>query len=326
MAAEIPDGAFLVARAIFNSSLWTMPDSDRILAITAIGIANWRPRKLWHNGAEVVVGRGQFIRSLKQLCEASHLKHKVVRTSLNKLIRAQFLARKRAGLSYLYTVCKYEQYQDLTKYADSEWPEMGTVSGIDLGTKRAHLGHTLGTKQEEDKGEQQQQDKKDVTPRPSGTRPSHSEGEVSLPAVAAASGGKGTEIEGEFASLTAPDPEMGKQALEGIGVAPETAHALACRTPIGTVLDVCCFAAKQKRPAGFAIAALKDEYKTIPKAPREVLAAAADSIQKARLERADRLLRGKRRGCSIKQLPGESTDDYLRRVVEEARKTGGGSS
>ena len=325
MAAEIPDGAFLVARAIFNSSLRTMPDSDRILAITAIGIANWRPKKLWHNGAEVVVGRGQFIRSLKQLCEASHLKRKVVRTSLNRLIRAQFLARKRAGVSYLYTVCKYDRYQDLTRYADSEWPEMGTVPGTVLGTTWAQRGHSVGTKQEEDKGEQQQQEKKDVTPVPSESGDSRAGGEMVPPAVVVGPEGAEAAEEIDFAELTVPCSDLGTKALEELGIATPTARELACRIPIGTILDVCSFAMKQKRPAGFATSALKEGYQGIPRAPKEVRRAAAGSVQKARLDRDKRLgLDHKKPERKVRQRPGESMNDYLKRVCEESKKTGYG--
>jgi hypothetical protein len=159
VAAEIPDGAFLVARAIFNSSLWTMPDTDRILAITCIGIANWRPRKIWIDGKEVEIKRGQFLRSLEQLREASRLSMKNVRTSLNHLISAQFMAREAAGVSFIYTVCKYDTYQDLTKYADSEWPEVAQEVAQKAarhrheGGKRPARGwQETGNKQESYKG------------------------------------------------------------------------------------------------------------------------------------------------------------------------------
>ncbi len=155
MAAEIPDGAFLVARAIFNSSLWTMGNEDRILAITCIGLANWKPRKIWIDGKEVEIKRGQFLRSLDQLTEASRLSKKNVRTSLNHLISAQFLAREAAGVSFIYTVCKYDRYQDLTKYADSEWPDAAQQAAQQAaqgrhrdGTTPAQRRHEGGTKQE----------------------------------------------------------------------------------------------------------------------------------------------------------------------------------
>jgi len=144
MAAEIPDGAVLVARAILNSSLWTMLDSDRLMALTCICIANWKDRKIWFDGREVTIRRGQFVRSRTQLVEASRLSEKQVRGSIIRLIRAGFMARERAGQSYIYTICKYDVYQDLTKYSDREWATEGQVSGRDQGRTRAKQGPEEG--------------------------------------------------------------------------------------------------------------------------------------------------------------------------------------
>jgi len=183
MAAEIPDGAVIVARAILNSSLWSMPLSDSRMAITCICIANWKDRKLWYLGREVTIRRGQFVRSLSQLAEASHLTLKQTRGSIKRLIRAGFLAQERAGQSFLYTVCKYHEYQDLTRYADKEWAPVGKVSVPVLGTAGAQQGQGEGTvgagqgqgrgnKQEGEEGKERkegqegEEGKKDLAPPP----------------------------------------------------------------------------------------------------------------------------------------------------------------
>lgn len=170
MPAEIPDGAFVVARAIFNSSLWTMGKEDRLLAITLIGIANWKPKKLWFSGKEIEIGRGQFIRSLEQISKAAQLTIQEVRTSLNHLISTGFLTRLATGQTYLYTIPKYDKYQDLTHYADKEWPEELAKPTESLtqfptehqqGANKVLTGHQQGAnnKQEGTNGKKEKNDK-----------------------------------------------------------------------------------------------------------------------------------------------------------------------
>src|SRR6185436_8167007 len=97
MGAEIPDGAVLVARAILNSSLWTMRMEDRIVALTCICLANWRARS-WFNGKENVrIERGQFVRSWDHLAEACKLSVQTTRTSVKNLELVGFLTRKLTG-------------------------------------------------------------------------------------------------------------------------------------------------------------------------------------------------------------------------------------
>lgn len=119
MAAEIPDGAVIVARAILNSSLWTMRNEDRIVAITCIAVANWKPKKWFDGEKEIVIGRGQFVRSLEKLAKVAHLSVQQVRTSVQHLENIEFLTRKSTSRYTVYTLPKYDFYQDLDNYSDS---------------------------------------------------------------------------------------------------------------------------------------------------------------------------------------------------------------
>lgn len=132
MGAEIPDGAVLVARAILNSSIWTMRAEDRLVAITCICLANWRPRS-WFNGKEhITIGKGQFVRSWEHLAEACKLSVQSVRTSVKNLQNVGFLTRKLTGHVQLFTIPKYSHYQDLTKYSDQIALETNKVPNSDL--------------------------------------------------------------------------------------------------------------------------------------------------------------------------------------------------
>jgi len=138
MGAEIPNGAVLVARAILNSSLWTMRAEDRIVAITAICLANRLPRS-WFNGKErITIQKGQFVRSWAQLSREAGLSLQVVRTSVKNLCNVEFLTRVPTGSCHLFTIPKYEHYQDLTKYSDSIAAQSNKVPNSPLtGTQQA---------------------------------------------------------------------------------------------------------------------------------------------------------------------------------------------
>lgn len=132
MPAEIPDGAVLVARALLNSSLWTMRPEDCKLALTCICLANWRPRKWWTGSAEIQIQRGQFVASWDRLSIASQLTVRTVRTSTQNLERVGFLTRSRTARFSVFTIPKYDHYQDLTKYSDSIVAEVGKKADREL--------------------------------------------------------------------------------------------------------------------------------------------------------------------------------------------------
>ncbi|MDI6773616.1 MAG: hypothetical protein QME77_13670 [bacterium] len=116
MGAEIPDGAVIVARAIINSSLWTMRPADCKLAVTCICLANWKPAKWFDGQAERIIRRGEFVTSRDRLAKVSGLSVQTTRTSLRRLGKVGFLT---LNLTRAYTVVylpKYDLYQDLSKY------------------------------------------------------------------------------------------------------------------------------------------------------------------------------------------------------------------
>lgn len=154
MAAEIPDGCVLIARAIFNSSLWTMPDTDRILAITLIGIANWQDKKWFDGERDIVIKRGELVRSLDDLAESARLSVRKVRTSLEHLEKVGFLTRKPTRRYTHVTLCKYDHYQTLSKYSDTTCDTAVTRIRQMGDTQVTRPRHDGDNKQESYKGEE----------------------------------------------------------------------------------------------------------------------------------------------------------------------------
>lgn len=118
-----------------------MRAEDRLVAITAICLANWKPRKWWNGKESMYIGRGQFVRSWQHLADECKLTIKTVRTSVKNLENTGFLARKRAGHVQVFTLPKYDHYQDLTKYSDS----IALKSGKETGSDRADDGQAPGS-------------------------------------------------------------------------------------------------------------------------------------------------------------------------------------
>jgi hypothetical protein len=154
VAAEIPDGAVLVARAILNSSLWMMRSDDCKVAITCIALANWKERKWFDGKKEIVIMRGQFVRSREELATSCALSVQRMRTSIAHLERSGFLTRKSTKTYTLYTVPKYDFYQRLGNYSDSANPE----TNPQLTHKQPTPNPRLTTNKKGKKGEEGKED------------------------------------------------------------------------------------------------------------------------------------------------------------------------
>lgn len=157
MGAEIPDGAVLVARAITNSSLWTMRAADRILAITCICMANWKPKKWFDGETSTMIERGQFITSYEHLAEAARLSVRNVRTSLKNLEKVGFLTRKVTHRWTLVTLCKYDHYQKMSNYYDTETDTPLTQHRHATDKPLTNDRQTTDNKQEVNKGEERKE-------------------------------------------------------------------------------------------------------------------------------------------------------------------------
>lgn len=145
MGAEIQDGAVLVARAILNSSLWTMRAEDKVVAITCIAIANWKDGKWFDGTDEIPIKRGQFVRSWAGLAEESGESVQTVRTSVQHLEKVGFLTRKSTGRYHVFTIPKYSHYQDLTKYSDAIAAKSNRIPNSPLTGTQQDINSSLTT-------------------------------------------------------------------------------------------------------------------------------------------------------------------------------------
>jgi hypothetical protein len=128
---------------------------DRIVALTCICLANWKSRS-WFNGKEnVQIERGQFVRSWDHLAEACKLSVQTTRTSVKNLELVGFLTRKLTGHVQLFTIPKYDHYQDLTKYSDQIAAETNKIPNSPLTATQQRPNSDLTASQQQPNNKQE---------------------------------------------------------------------------------------------------------------------------------------------------------------------------
>lgn len=338
MAAEIPDGAVIVARAIINSSLWKMRPEDRVVAVTCLAIANKKAKKWFDGHKQIMIQRGQFVRSRNEMAVECGLPVQVVRTSLEHLADSEFLTRFLTKAYTIYTIPKYQHYQDLTKYSDYGVlkPTRDPTQHQPSKTSKSNQGsaHTIVCKHQADQGlaglcklcgenptsgisktnHKQQQQATQRTP---------SSLILAKPPTEEGTTGGAVVVVG---ADRWPDPVLSKPCfriattlLEGIQMAKSVAHAFAAEKPLGLILRVVQQARLQKKPGGWARTALENQW-MIPEATGDELREVIDMVKRD-VEKANARLMSSS-ALKADRLPrqaGESERDWLKRNMENLR-------
>lgn len=295
MSAEIPDGAVLVARAILNSSLWTMRPADCKVAVTCIALCNSQPSKWFDGRSEITILRGSFVRSWGNFVKSCALPLQVVRTSVEHLEVTNFLTRFSTRLYTVFTLPKYEHYQDLTKYSDSVMLKSNMVSNTPLTTNNNNR-HQKPIRNLSD---------------PSGKKGGRNGVAVVVPERTA-------------------DPILEKtcvrvsmELLASIKMADSVARAFAATKSAGEVLRVVQQARLQKKPAGWARTALENDW-LLPEAGGPELEEVVSRVTLAGV-RVDSHFRKKISASSLKvetgRRPGEDEASWFKRVNDDIRRT-----
>ncbi len=104
---------FTLQRRIFapDSWLWDMPAKQTKVAVTLIGMANWKQGKTFSGGNVVIVDRGQIMTSLDAIAAASRVSRATVRVALSNLAKAEFLTCKSTNRYRIITILNYSREQ-----------------------------------------------------------------------------------------------------------------------------------------------------------------------------------------------------------------------
>lgn len=135
----------MIARKIRKSPIWlSLKAQHRLVMLELLLQAQWQDGDVVRNGEIIHLKRGQVATSYQQLVDdigEKEITVKVVRTAIDKLERAQFLAKdeavQRAKKGLLLTIDKYGFYQDTDNYK-------GRAEGSEKGSVRAEQGQSEG--------------------------------------------------------------------------------------------------------------------------------------------------------------------------------------
>ncbi len=338
MPAEIPDGAVIVARAIVNSSLWKMRPEDRVVAVTCLAIANKKAKKWFDGYKQITIQRGQFVRSRSEMAKECGLPIQVVRTSLDHLSDSEFLTRDLTRAYTIYTIPKYQHYQDLTKYSDYG------VLKLTKDLTRHQPGKTSKSNQEfAHQPECKHLDSKGVAslcklcanyPTSEISKTNHKQQHQDRPALSdlpdhpngrpPAGGPSGVVVvvnpeQWMDPVLGNPSFKISLQYLESIKMAKAVAHTFAVQKPVGLVLRVVQQAKLQRSPAGWARIALENNW-WLPEADKAEVGQIIEIIKRASEDQARAAM--KKLGPDLirerfPRKPDETEDEWFRRASQE---------
>lgn len=119
---NIPGGFILVARKIANADhwIWQLPEAALRLVWWLLLKARWKAQPFTApDGTLLDILRGQYAVALRRLADESGLTYQKVRTSLQLLVRREFLTHKVTHGVTVITICNYEYYQDFENYINA---------------------------------------------------------------------------------------------------------------------------------------------------------------------------------------------------------------
>lgn len=153
-------GFFLVHRG-WMDSFKPEPFTEREAFLWSIEKAAFQAHDQWFNGHRIMVERGEFVTSLREMEKTFRWSLKRIRGFVDRMVKAEKWAQRRAyegaQSPTIITVCNYAIYQNPGEAS-------GTVSGTARGTRGAQSGRSGGTQQKE--GNKGNKGKKEVE-RPS---------------------------------------------------------------------------------------------------------------------------------------------------------------
>jgi hypothetical protein len=334
MSAEIPDGAVIVARAILNSSLWKMRPEDRVVAMTCLALCNKRPKKWFDGLTQITIHRGQFVRSREQMAKACEMPVQIVRTSIEHLEECEFLTRNLTRAYTLYTVPKYEHYQDLTKYSDSGVRKPTRDLTRSQPGKSAKSNPEFAQADERNPSDQQPLAKvltncgQNLTREKQKTNHKQQHTTKSASGSAAKPDRKGPRTAGsavvvsektDWLALEKISSGISIKLLESVEMAKSVAASLASQKTVGQVLRAIQQARRQKKPGGWARMALEGDW-TLPDPDgpelQEIL-----GLMKIASERRENCFKSSlaKDGVS-KRLPGEDESTWFKRVNDDLKR------
>lgn len=130
------EGWIKIHRKIFANGIWKKPTDFRLFFFLLVNAVFVEVRY-----DDIVVGRGQYLRSYRQLREdLSYIQNNriikpslsVIKRSVEHLVNLQMIALTDTRLGTLFTILNYEKYQTEDNFLEDSEKGLGTGLGTDL--------------------------------------------------------------------------------------------------------------------------------------------------------------------------------------------------
>lgn len=109
-----PVGYFKLWRELFNKPIWLNSSMEqKVILITLLGMANFRPKQWEWQGKKFITKEGQFITSLKSIVEncGQGVTYQNVRTAIVRFEKLEFLTNESTKTGRLITIMNWHVYQ-----------------------------------------------------------------------------------------------------------------------------------------------------------------------------------------------------------------------
>ena len=145
MAAQDNGNWFKLYRGILDNTAWAQGSNiQRVLMITLLAKAWWKPGKYIWAGRVVHMQPGQLITTLGELAEACNASIKEIRTALEHLQNLEFVACKSTNKGRLISLVNWEKYQLDSVSEGKQTGKQEAGSGQAVGRQEAGSGQAVG--------------------------------------------------------------------------------------------------------------------------------------------------------------------------------------
>ena len=139
-------GLFMIDRSIIEHHIVGIKNPKRFAAwIWMLSEAQWKPKKVWFNNAEINLERGELLVPLKIASAQVNMTIKQFRTFLSVLNRTGMVSKVGTPNgtpigkgATVVSICNYDIYQDYEKYRAHQMAHQRAHQGQPKGNLRAH--------------------------------------------------------------------------------------------------------------------------------------------------------------------------------------------
>lgn len=141
-------GLFMIDRDLLHHHIVGMQNKDRFcMWIWILSAASWKSRKIFVQGKEITLARGQLFVSIRTFAAENHVSKGVAERFIRDLKSGTMIETVNETGGTIITVCNYSKYQDFKEYRQDS---NGTANKTATGQQRDSNGTATGHKRTPD--------------------------------------------------------------------------------------------------------------------------------------------------------------------------------